>query len=387
MPYLKIVFAALLGMQMPCIYPVQAASSSPEQLGVTVHEQLERIMQEQSKQGFSGVVFIAKNDRVFFHRAYGLADRKTNAAMRQETIISSGSLSKQVTATAAVLLQAQGRLALSDRLSKYFEAVPKDKANITIKQLLSHSAGLHPWVFPDDFTPISQQHWLDMVFQRPLQHQPGAKYLYSNDGFTLVAIIIEKITGLGFKDYVRETLFKPNDMSQTGWFGEAKLRVPSVSVATGYFNGKDDGAPGEWPAPNWALLGNGGIVWSASDMFRWHTFLHSSALTETNRALLFEPIIPLPGPVGDMKEHYALGWRVGTNKCDEPVIHHSGAGISHNVDYRYFPQQDLLIYVASNKIDKDYSGHERMYAKLAANAVSSALAETCEPPLAKEMSR
>lgn len=343
---------------------------------------LPRIMQEQVDQGFYGVALVTHGKDVVFHEAYGLADRKTNVPMRRDTVIDAGSLSKQVTATAAVLLEARGQLSLDDPLSKFFEDVPADKRSITLKQLLSHTAGIFPWVLPDDFMPIPREAWLQKVFSAPLQHPPGQRFLYSNDGYTLVAMAIERVTGKPYRDYIKETFFVPLGMTHSGWYDDAIFDDPAVSIATGYWNAKDDGAPNEWPGPYWALLGNGGILWNAPDLLKWHQAIHGDLLPRHAREKLFAPaaanVAERTGYEGDQGPlHYALGWNVGQTVCGDWRIAHAGAGVSHNVDYRYYKDRDIMLYVASSRLDSDHTGEELLYARRAANAIAREIVKNC----------
>lgn len=342
---------------------------------------LPRIMQEQVALGFYGVVLVTQGKDIVFHEAYGLADRRANAPMRRDTVIDAGSLSKQVTATAAVLLEARGQLSLDDPLSKFFEDVPADKRSITLQQLLSHTSGLFPWVLPDDFMPIPREAWLQKVFSTPLQHEPGQRFLYSNDGYTLVAMALERATGKPYRDFIKETFFYPLGMTHSGWYDDAVFDDPAVSVATGYWNDKDDGAPNEWPGPYWALLGNGGILWNAPDLLRWHRAVHGDLLPRRAREKLFAPVSQITERTeyeGDrLPLHYALGWNVARTVCGDLRIAHAGAGISHNVDYRYYKERDIMVYVASSRLDADYTGKELLYSRRAANAITRLILSDC----------
>lgn len=362
-----------------------ACSSPPPRVDeAELRARIQQIMEQQQRDGFSGVVLAVHGDEILLHEAYGLADRKTHAPMTKDTVIDAGSLSKQVTATAAVLLESQGKLSLEDPLSKYFETVPVDKRNITIKQLLSHTAGIDSWSLPDDFTPIPREAWLDKVFRSPMKHAPGQQFLYSNDGYTLVAMVIEKATGKPYRDYIKQTFFTPLGMTRSGWYDDAIFRDPAVSVATGYRNGKDDGAPNEWPGPYWPLLGNGGILWTASDLLKWHQAIHGGLLPKAAREKLFTPIVEVNVRTGYEGERtgvgYALGWSVGRTYCGDVRIGHRGAGVTHNVDYRYYPDRDLLVYVASNKLDADAAGEELFYSKRATNAIAQVILADCPQP-------
>jgi CubicO group peptidase (beta-lactamase class C family) len=338
-------------------------------------------MTQELATGFSGVVLLARGQRVVFLEGYGLADRKSRTPVRHDTIFDAGSLSKQVTSAAAVLLESQGKLSLDDPLSHYFPSVPADKAAITIVQLLSHTSGLHSWALPNDFVPVTQDQWLDIVFSKPLEHASGSKYRYSNDGFTLVAMIIEKVAQQPYRKFVKGQFFEPLGMQHSGWYDDAVFKQPGVSLATGYRNGKDDGSPDEWPGPYWALLGNGGILWNAADLFKWHNALHGKLLPESARQKLFTPIADTgQRHIFDGEEpagQYALGWSLARTSCGDLRIGHTGAGITHNVDYRYYRARDLLLYVASNKLEANYSGEELFFSRRAANSIARAIFADC----------
>jgi CubicO group peptidase (beta-lactamase class C family) len=374
-----IVCTALAQNAVAAVPPDQPAAPDG-----ALRARLAQVMIDQEKKGFWGIVYVAKGGQVLLNEGYGLSDRKTHTRMRRDTVLDSGSLSKQVTAAAAVKLASDGKLSLDDRLGKFFAGVPADKSNITIRQLLSHTSGLQEWVFPNDFVPIPREVWLEKVFSAPLDHPPGQKYLYSNDGITVVAMIIEQVTGKPYRDYIKERFFRPLGMLHTGWYDDAIFKDPSVSVATGYRNGKDDGAPNEWSGPYWALLGNGGILWTPDDMARWHRAVHHDLMTPEERSQLFAHVTSDPErllyPSETAPMYYGLGWRIGTSVCGDVRIGHTGTSLSHNVAYRYYVDRDILIYAASSKLDVDYKGVETIYSRDAAEALSLVFMERCKSP-------
>lgn len=343
---------------------------------------LEETMAEQVSSGFWGVVYVAQGGKILLHQGYGMADRKTGQPMTRDTIISAGSLSKQVTAAAALKLVADGKLSLDDTIGMHFPEVPEDKAGITIEQLLSHSGGIAPWVYKDDYTQIPLDVWLEKVFSTPLAKKPGSEYLYANDGITLAAIIVQRVAGTSFRQYLREQFFDPLGMDETGWFDDERFDDPDLVVATGYRGDRDVGAPNEWGSPSWALLGNGGILWTAEDMATWHEAVHGELLPALLRERLFRPVIEDPErdlyPSETEPMYYGLGWRIGTSLCGDTRIGHTGSGIAHNVDYRYYRDRDILIYAASNKIGTHYSGAETFYARQAAEALSRVFMQHCD---------
>lgn len=365
------------------IFPAVLLAASPA-ADAALQLALAKVMKQEADEGFSGVVLVAQGKQTVFYEAYGLADRKTRAPMRKDTVIDAGSFSKQVTSAAAVLLQSQGKLSLSDTLGKYFENAPADKRAITLEQLLAHNSGLHGWVLPNDFVPIPKAAWLEKVFSTPMDHAPGTGYLYSNDGFTLVAMVIERVSGKPYREFIQDTFFRPLGMTHSGWYDDAIFRSPGISIATGYRNEKDDGAPNEWPGPYWALLGNGGILWTVDDMLKWHRAVQGDLLPPAAKKTLFTPRVVTTGP-GDTAPYegeephsrYALGWNVAHTLCGDVRIGHRGAGLSHNVDYRYYRDRDIVLYVASNKLDEDYLGKELFYSQRAANALAREILKDC----------
>lgn len=373
------LFVVAVGMCATSVWQDSAAAGLG---GDLLNTRLEKVMQQQVADGFSGIAYVARGDDVLLYEGYGYADRKSREPVSTDTVIDIGSLSKQVTAAAAVRLMLDGRLSLESALGEHFSNVPEDKSGITVRQLLSHSSGLASWVFPDDFTPIDRETWLRLVFETPLELPPGRGYLYSNDGFTLVAMMIEGIVDEPFQKYLQETMFKPLRMKHTGWYDTPVFNDPALLIATGYRNSKDDGSPDEWPGPYWALLGNGGILWTVPDMIKWHNAVHKTWLPEEARSLLFASIVPDPEkelyPSETAPMHYGLGWRLGTSVCGDRRVSHTGTGVSHNVDYRYYRDRDLIVYVASNKIDMDYAGNETVYSRQAAEALTRELMKDCQ---------
>lgn len=345
-----------------------------------------KVMAKEVSDGFSGTVLVVERNKIVVQAGYGLRDRKANLAMTPDTLIDAGSIGKQVTAALAVKMVSEGRIALSDTLGKYFPDAPADKAKITLRQLLSHSSGLEGWIFPDDFTMIPREEWVRRVLTAPLLHPTGTRYLYSNDGITLVAMALEKAAGKSFQEMVRERFFVPLKMDRTGWYDDLVVRS-DTNIATGYLNNKPDGSPAEWPGPYWALLGNGGIVWSPSDLLTWHRALHGNFFTQAERKMLFTPVIaeteedapapsvasiqpPLEGqPLPLDTGYYAQGWSVRRDRCGGHSIGHNGSGISHNASYLYFPDRDILIYVASNLSEKDYTGNQVKFSVKAGQAL------------------
>ena len=226
--------------------------------------------------GFSGAVLVVKDGRILLRNGYGWADVKRRIPITPDTIFDIGSGVKAFTATAIMQLEEQGKLNTSDPITKYFKGVPADKTSITIHQLLTHTSGLSFDYFYDVATPEerevmkNRERYIKGVLSFPLAFKPGEDRVYSNTGFSLLAIIIENVSGEPYEQYVREHLFKPAGMTETGYYIPRNTR----RIARGYNDGDTDyGYPWEtqWEnkRPLWDLMGNGGMLTTLDDVYKW----------------------------------------------------------------------------------------------------------------------
>src|SRR4029078_3405967 len=166
---------------------------------------------------------VSLNGVVVFEKAFGLADLEHNVSNTTQTIFESGSVAKQFTAASLVLLQQDGKLSLEDPVRKYIPELPDYGAPLTIRHLLNHTAGLPDWGTVMSLTGVgrgdrvvSQDLALDVItHQRALDFTPGAEYSYSNSGYNLAAIIVERVSKQKFADFLTERLFKPVGMNHS----------------------------------------------------------------------------------------------------------------------------------------------------------------------------
>ncbi|MBK9154883.1 MAG: beta-lactamase family protein [Chloracidobacterium sp.] len=219
--------------------------------------------------GFDGVIFIKSKDTVLLHKAYGFADRASGRTMKLDTGFDIGSLVKPFTKAAILKLQERGKLSTSDTLSKYFKSVPEDKAVITIDQIIRHTAGL-PDSFGSDYAVMTADELLAKVLAASLVSKPGEKRNYSNSGYSLLAMIIEKRSGKPYEEFVRKEIFEPAGVRRIG-YSLAGWR--KADLAVGSFDGKPWGTPLDktWAkdGPYWNLRGNGGMLATAEETSRW----------------------------------------------------------------------------------------------------------------------
>lgn len=229
-------------------------------------ESSDEVLQKLQDGGFSGVVLIAKGDTVLHEQGYGLASCDESLANSADTVHAIGSITKMFTAAAIGKLAAAGKLRLDGTLADYLEDVPDDKAAITVEQLLRHTSGLrtyHETSRKGDFEAMDRPQAFDVIMRRRLRSEPGEREEYSNSGYTLLAMIIEEVSGQSYTDYMRDHVLIPAGMTSTGFWGDTFDPIASTPNEV-----LGCSSPDQWEY-SWVLVGNGGMVSTISDMHRW----------------------------------------------------------------------------------------------------------------------
>lgn len=166
--------------------------------------------------GFSGVIRVDRDGATILEKGYGLANRAERRRFEPTTVVQIGSNTKDFTLVALLQLQARGRLDMRDSLAKYFPEATGDKRNITLAQLANHRAGF-PIGLGGDFEPLGRAQFLDAAFRRPLSFTPGTREQYSNTGYSILAAVIEKVSGTTYDEYVRANILEPLGLKNTGF--------------------------------------------------------------------------------------------------------------------------------------------------------------------------
>lgn len=312
--------------------------------------------------GFSGSVIIADQGKPVISRGYGFADEERKLRNSPKTIFDIGSVTKQFTAAAIMKLEMQGKLSTQDKLSKYFQNLPADKADITIHQLLRHSSGLAGGV-GGDFEKISETEFLEKVFASPLRFPAGTRFSYSNMGYSLLALIIEKASGESYESYLYSNLFKPAGMESTGY---SRPRNQKDRIAIGYTGAQRWGSPVEkaWDgeAPYLHLKGNGGILSTAEDLLKWDRALAGEAILSTAaKKKLYFPTLR-DDEVGS-RSHYGYGWDVFKTHRGTTRIWHNGTNRVFFADFYRFIDEDVTIILLANRWQSRFGDMGRMIAQ------------------------
>ncbi|HVG08365.1 MAG TPA: serine hydrolase domain-containing protein [Thermoanaerobaculia bacterium] len=311
-------------------------------------EKLDTHMSRLEAYGFSGSLLVAKGGEVILDKGYGFADAQGKVPFTADTAFDIGSITKQFTATAILKLEMQGKLSVSDPISKWFEGVPEDKKGITLHHLLTHSAGLED-VFGDDYEEMPRDRLVKAALGSKLLWAPGTRYRYSNAGYSLLATVVELASGKPYEEYVRENLWKPAGMTRTGYRLQAKGPLAHGVDA----DGKDWGTPLDkaWApdGPWWNLRGNGGVLSTTGDLYKWHRALEGEAiLSKEAKAKMFTPHV---AEDEEGSSHYGYGWAISkTARGTREIAHNGGNGI-FNADFRRYLDDGIVLIIGSNRAD------------------------------------
>jgi CubicO group peptidase (beta-lactamase class C family) len=322
--------------------PVLLAAQEPD-----LPSRIDRIFARYDRNTPGCTVGLAKDGRTLYTQGYGSANLEYGVPLTAASVMESGSVAKQFTAAAVVLLQQDGKLALDDDIRKYLPEVPDFGRTITIRQLLTHTSGLRDqWglLGIEGRGPGSQVHSpmtaLDLVaHQKMLNFPPGTAYSYSNTGYSLAALIIERVSGKSLQEFSQERLFGPLGMAHTQWRDDFTRVVPQRATA---YSPSDSGYHTDMPFTN--MIGNGGLLSTMDDVLRWnenldHPTVGGRAFTE----MLQTPMRLTNGRTID----YALG--LGVVDYDGiREISHTGSTAGYRTFLARYPDQHVSIAVWCN---------------------------------------
>jgi CubicO group peptidase (beta-lactamase class C family) len=290
---------------------------------------------------------VSLNGDLVFEKAFGLADLEHNVANTPQTIFESGSVAKQFTAAALVLLQREAKLSLDDPVRKYIPELPDYGAPLTIRHMLNHTAGLRDWGAVMALTGvgrgdrvINQDLALDVItHQRSLNYTPGAEYSYSNSGYNLAAIIVERVSKQKFPAFVEERLFKPLKMTNSSWRDDYQRIVPGRAQAYS----RQGNGPWRLDMPFMNVYGNGGMLTTVGDWIKWNAMLDSKSLGADLVSAL-----ETQGVLNDgRKISYALGLVVDTYKGLKDVSH-GGSTAGYQTFLARYPDNKVSVAVMCN---------------------------------------
>jgi CubicO group peptidase (beta-lactamase class C family) len=309
-------------------------------------------------------------------RAYGMADLEHDVPNAPDTIFEAGSVSKQFTAAAVLLLERDGKLSVDDPVRKYVPELPDYGAPLTIRHMLTHTSGLRDWGevagiagWPRTTRVHTHAHVLDIVSrQKALNFTPGTEWSYSNTGYNLAAIIVSRVSGQPFADFSRERIFTPLGMTHTSWRDDYTRIVKHRAMA---YEPAADGYHQDMPFEN--VHGNGGLLTTVGDLLRWNENFVSPKVGDA--AFLAEE--QTPGQFNDGTVHdYAYGLYVREYRGVREISH-SGSTAGYRAFLTRYPDQRVSVAVLCNA----GNANPTQYAHAVADAyLGSALSPAAPPP-------
>lgn len=290
---------------------------------------------------------VSKNGKLIYSNAVGMADLEHNIPLTTNSLLEAGSVSKQFTAAAILLLEQQEKLSLDDDVRKYIPELPDYGTPIKLHHMLHHTSGLRDWGVIAAYTgwPRGTKFYtnddaLEIISrQKGLNNKPGDEFIYSNSNYNLFAIIVQRVSGLTLADFTKQYIFEPAEMTHTQWRDDPNKIVPNRAIA--YSNTKNGY---KTDMPNEYVYGNGGLLTTTEDLLKWNQFYQEGKLG--NPSLLLKQT--LTEPLNDnSKNEYAAGLYIKrVNGLDN--ISHGGTAGGYRAYLEAYPQLNISIAVLSN---------------------------------------
>lgn len=333
------------------------------QLSNDTLELLHKIMSSYADNIPGAQVSIARNNKIIFESAKGLANLEYNVPITLQSKLEAGSVSKQFTAAAILLLAQEGKLSLQDDIRKYFPEIPNYGHTITISHLLHHTSGLKDWGsiveiagWPRGTKAYSNEDVLAIIAaQKTLNNIPGDEFIYSNSNYNLQALIVKRVTGLELAAFTKKNIFIPAGMTNTEWRDDYTRVVPHRATAYSKY-----GAIYATNMPNENAYGNGGLITTTEDLIKWNEFYTANKLGTS--PLLNQQISLVPLNNGGYN-NYAVGLFIDSLNGISRITH-SGATAGYRANLDYFPTLKLSIAWLSNNADGGFSSIPRQLAEV-----------------------
>lgn len=345
-----------LGAILLITIPSLAAGQSTD-LGATA----DRVFAQWTRETPGCAVGVAQGGRTLLTRGYGMANLETGTPITAETIFESGSVAKQFTAAATLLLMSEGKLRLDDRVQKFLPELPEYGRPLTLRHLLSHTSGLREWSnlvavdgWPRGSRVHSQDDLLETVFaQKAVNYPVGDYYSYTNSGFGLLVTIIERVSGMPFARFTTERLFKPLGMAQTSWRDDFERIVPGRAQA---YARRGPGWALEMPFEN--VIGPGGMLTTVTDWLKWNDALDKRTLG----GWLVDSLESQATLTSGRKISYAMGLMVNNWRGQREVAH-SGSTGGYSTYLMRLPDRGISVAVLCNASGANATNFARQMAE------------------------
>jgi len=307
---------------------------------------IDELLAQSYKAGEPGAaVIVVRDGKTILRKGYGMANVELGVAIKPEMVFRLGSLTKQFTAVAILMLVEEGRLALDDEISQFLPDFPTQDPPITVEHLLTHTAGIKNYTDLPAWLSLWRQDMtltqlIDLFKDQPLVFAPGEAWSYSNSGYILLGAIIEQVSGLSYAEFIQQRIFEPLGMKRA-------LYDQTDRLVAGRVAGYTTGANGVENAPYLSMsqpYAAGSLAASVDDLARWDAALYTDKLLKT--ATLQQAFTPYQLSSGE-STGYGYGWLIGTY-ADQPVIEHDGGIHGFSTHAIRLPKAKVFVAILAN---------------------------------------
>jgi CubicO group peptidase (beta-lactamase class C family) len=328
----------------------------------------EYVIAEMQREKIPGLSLgVIRDGKLIYARGYGLANVELDVPVKPDTIFQTGSVGKQFTATAVMMLVEEGKISLDDKISKYFPDSPAAWKEITVRNLLNHTSGI-PDYGSDETNPAkklidlrvdyTEYEMVSRFATLPLDFPPGSKWSYSNSGYVVLGVLIHKVSGQFYGDFLEQRVFRILHMDSTHVISEENI-VPHRS--DGYRLVKGEIKNQEWVAPRLNTTADGALYTNTLDMAKWDAALTAETLLKKSS---YEQMYTRTHLSDGKTYGYGFGWGI-TSANGHPILEHSGSWQGFTMDFLRFPQ-DKLSFVVFTNLDSEHSHPARIAHAVAA---------------------
>jgi CubicO group peptidase (beta-lactamase class C family) len=325
-------FIIALLFVMPCV--------AQQNISAKIDRYINAEMRRQQIPGIS--LAVVRDGKIALVRSYGFSNVEHQIPVRPATVFQSGSIAKQFTAAAVMILVEEGKLSLDDKITKYFVDAPESWKNITVRHLLTHTSGMGD--YPPDLDlrrDLTEDDYLAIIKSVPLAYAAGAKWDYSNLGYVVLGILIRKITGKFYGDFLAERVFQPLSMTTARVISEADI-VPNRTA--GYRLAKGELKNQEWVSPSTNTTADGSLYFTVLDLAKWDAALYTDKpLKQSSLARMWTPVKLDDGT----RKAYGFGWHTD-DIHHHRIVFHGGAWQGFKSFIVRFPDDKLTIIVFAN---------------------------------------
>jgi CubicO group peptidase (beta-lactamase class C family) len=310
---------------------------------------------------------VCRDGKIVKASGYGLANVELDVPVTPETIFQTGSVGKQFTSMAVMMLVDEGKIGLDDHLTKYIPESPGAWRDVTIRQLLTHTSGIADYGgeeetmgkgvinFREDYT---EEELVQAFAKMPTDFRPGDKWSYSNTGYVLLGIVIHRVSGKFYGDFLQGRVFQPLGMHATRIISEADI-VPHRS--SGYRLVKGELKNQEWVSPTMNTMADGALYTNVLDLAKWDAALYTTRLVKQSSL----DAIWTPVKLNDGKTHpYGFGWDLAL-KNGHRAVSHDGAWQGFTMSISRYVDERMTVIVMTN-LDENNSRPEKIVEDVAA---------------------